>query len=133
MLVMDMEEDRQGKDFQDVLVQEHHLDLTVHVLQVLDLIHLAILDPLFLHGLKIQELEVGSIHLDADLLLHSVQEVHQDAMPGDDIPLQEEGVNHGPYHVLLGDLLTLLGLLLKLQIFLPPRYPVHHLVLQILN
>ena len=123
MLATDMDEVHQGKGFLDVLVQELLLVLTVHVLQVLGLSHLVIQVPLCLLGLKTQEQEVASILLVAYLLHLSVQEVPHDVIQGDVIPLQEKVVNHP----------TLLGLHLKLQIFLLPIYPVHLQVLRILN
>lgn len=133
MLAMDMDEVHQGKGFLDVLVQELLLVLTVHVLQVLGLSPLVIQDPLCLLGLKTQEQEVASILLVADLLHLLVQEVPQDVIQGDGIPLQEEVANHAQCPVLQEDPPPLLGLHLKLQIFLLPSYPVHLLVLRILN
>ena len=133
MLATDMDEVHQGKGFVDVLVQELLLVFTVQVLQVLGLSHLVIQDPLCLLGLKTQEQEVASILLVADLLHLSVQEVPQDVIQGDGIPLQEEVANHAQCPVLQEDPPTLLGLHLKLQIFLLPSYPVHLQVLRILN
>ena len=76
---------------------------------------------------------MASILLVADLLHLLVQEVPQDVIQGDGIPLQEEVANHAQCPVLQEDPPPLLGLHLKLQIFLLPSYPVHLLVLRILN
>ena len=130
---MDMVEAPQGKDCHDVQVQEHHLVLTGHVHLVPDLIHQAIQGLLFPHGPKILALEVDFILLGADLLHLSVLEDLPDVMLGDVIPLLEEAVNHAQYHVLLEDPLTLQGLLLRPQTFLPPKYQVHLRVPQIRN
>jgi hypothetical protein len=107
---MDTAEVHQGKDCLDVLVQEHHLVLTEHVHQVSGLTPLVIQDHQFLHGHRILVSEEVFILHAADLLHHSAREVHLDVMPGDAIPLPEEGVNHAQYLVLLEDLHTLLGL-----------------------
>ena len=130
---MVMDEGHQGKVFLDVRVHGHLLALSVHVHRVLGLFLLVTLDPLFLHGLKIQELGEAFIHPAADLPHHSVQEVLQDVFQEDGIPLQEEVVNPAQCPVLQEDLPPPLGLHLKLQTFLLPSSPVHLQVLQILN
>ena len=130
---MDTGEAPQGKDYQDVQVQEHHQVLTGHVRLVPGPIHQVILGLLFHHGRKIPVLEVDFILLGADLLHPSVQEVLHGVTLGDAIPLLEEAVNHAQYHVLPEGPLTLQGPLPRPQTFLPPKYQVHLRVLQILS